>query len=73
MFEGLMPLLTERQLVVTLSRVGADEICINVIPKLLKSDQQDVAAALNTPLSLFDLNRRTMYESAPSSSEVLHS
>ena len=52
MFEELMPLLTERQLVVTLSRVRADEICINVIPKLLKSDQQDVAAALNTPLTV---------------------
>lgn len=52
MFEELMPLLTERVLVVTLSRVRADEICINVIPKLLKFDQQDVDAALTTPLSV---------------------
>ena len=52
MFEELMPLLTERVLVVTVSRVRADEICINVIPKLLKSDQQDVDAALTTPLSV---------------------
>ena len=52
MFEELMPLLTERVLVMTLSRVRADEICINVIPKLLKSDQQDVDAALTTPLSV---------------------
>ncbi len=52
MFEELMPLLTERVLVVTLSRVRADEICINVIPKPLKADQQDVDAALTTPLSV---------------------
>src|SRR5580658_6419859 len=47
-----MPLLTERVLVVTLSRVRADEICINVIPKPLKSEQQDNNAALTTPLSV---------------------
>ena len=52
MFEELMPLLTERVLVVTVSRVGADEICINVIPKPLKSEQQDNNAALTTPLSV---------------------
>jgi PRTRC genetic system protein E len=51
-FEELMPILTERVLVVTLSRVRADEICINVIPKPLKSNQQDDAAALTTPLSV---------------------
>jgi len=51
-FEELMPLLTERVLVVTLSRVRADEICINVIPKPLKSEQQDSNAALTTPLSV---------------------
>ena len=52
MFEELMPLLRERVLVVTLSRVRADEICVNVIPKVLKSDQQDDGAALSTPLSV---------------------
>jgi PRTRC genetic system protein E len=51
-FEELMPLLTERVLVVTLSRVRADQICINVIPKPLKSEQQDNNAALTTPLSV---------------------
>lgn len=51
MFEELMPLLTERILVVTLSRVKADEICVNVIPKPLKSDQRDDGAALTIPLS----------------------
>ena len=52
MFEELMPILTERVLVVTLSRVRADEIRINVIPKPLKSEQQDNNAALATPLSV---------------------
>jgi len=51
-FEELMPLLTQRVLVVTLSRVSAEEICVNVIPKPLKSDQQDDDAALTTPLSV---------------------
>ncbi len=52
MFEELMPLLTQRVLVVTLSRVSGDEMCVNVIPKPLKSDQQDDNAALTTPLSV---------------------
>jgi len=51
-FEELMPLLTQRVLVVTLSRVSAEEICVNVIPKPLKSDQQDDGTALATPLSV---------------------
>jgi PRTRC genetic system protein E len=50
-FEELMPLLTQRVLVVTLSRVSGDKICVNVIPKPLKSDQRDDEAALTTPLS----------------------
>ena len=52
MFEELMPLLAQRVLVVTLSRVGTEKICVNVIPKPLKSDQQDDGAALTTPLSV---------------------
>ena len=52
MFEELMPLLTQRVLVVTLSRVSAEEICVNVIPKPLKSDQRDDDAALTTPLAV---------------------
>jgi PRTRC genetic system protein E len=51
-FEELMPLLTQRVLVVTLSRVSGGEICVNVIPKPLKSDQQDDGVALTTPLSV---------------------
>jgi PRTRC genetic system protein E len=35
-----------------LSRVSTQEICVNVIPKSLKSDRQDDNAALTTPLSV---------------------
>ena len=52
MFEELMPLLAQRALVVTLCQVSAEEICVNVIPKPLKSDHQDDDAALTTPLSV---------------------
>ncbi len=51
-FEELMPLLTQRMLVVTLSRVSDEHMCANVIPKQLKSDQRDDGAALSTPLSV---------------------
>jgi hypothetical protein len=37
MFQELMPLLLQRVLIVTLSRAGDTEICVNVIPKPLKS------------------------------------
>lgn len=47
-----MPLLAQRVLVVTLSRVSDEHICVNVIPKPLKSDQHDNNAALTTPLSV---------------------
>ena len=52
MFEELMPLLKQRVLIVTLSRVGDEQICVNVIPKPLKSDQPADGAALTTPLSV---------------------
>jgi len=53
MFKELMPLLSQRMVIITLSRVSDDAICINVIPKPLKSDLQgDDAAALATPLSI---------------------
>ena len=32
MFQELMPLLLQRVLILTLSRVGDEEICVNVIP-----------------------------------------
>ena len=52
MFQELMPLLAERVLVLTLSRVNGEEICLNVIPRPLKSGEKDENSALTTPLSL---------------------
>ena len=52
MFQELMPLLSQRVLIITLSRVTEQEVCLNVIPKALKSDRQDDDAALTTPLAV---------------------
>jgi len=52
MFQELMPLLGQRMVIIALSRVSNDEMRINVVPKPLKSDQQDDGAALTTPLSV---------------------
>ncbi len=46
MFQELMPLLAQRILLLTLSRVGDEKIRVNVIPKPLKADQRDEDAAL---------------------------
>src|ERR1700692_723836 len=47
-----MPLLAQRILLLTLSRVSDEQICVNVIPKPLKTDQGDDHGALSTALSL---------------------
>jgi PRTRC genetic system protein E len=52
MFQELMPLLSQRVLIVTLSRVSDEEVCVNVIPKPLKANQQDDDSALTTPLAV---------------------
>ena len=52
MFQELMPLLMQRVLIVTVSRVSDEQICVNVIPKSPKSDHRDDDAALATPLSV---------------------
>jgi PRTRC genetic system protein E len=53
MFQELMPLLAQRVLLLTLSRVSDEQISVNVIPKpFLKSDQRDDDGALTTPLSV---------------------
>lgn len=52
MFQELMPLLSQRVLMLTLSRVTDEELCVNVIPKPLKSDQQSDDNALTTPLTV---------------------
>ena len=52
MFQELMPLLAQRTVLLTLSRLGADEICVNVIPQRVKSGEVDQNSALITPLSI---------------------
>jgi PRTRC genetic system protein E len=52
MFEELMPLLAQRILIVTLSRVNDEQIRVNVIPKPLKCDRQDDGVALTIPLAV---------------------
>jgi PRTRC genetic system protein E len=52
MFQELMPLLAQRTLLLMVSRVGADEIRINVIPQRVKSTDADPNDALLTPLSI---------------------
>jgi PRTRC genetic system protein E len=52
MFQELMPLLAQRILFLTLSRLSDEQISVNVIPRSLKSDQRDHDAALTTPLSV---------------------
>jgi len=56
MFQELMPLLAHRVLVLTLSRVNSEEICLNVLPRPLKSgekdDNENDNKALTTPLCL---------------------
>lgn len=51
MFTELMPLLKQRVLVLTISRVGDDLICVSVIPKK-RDDVADENAALTIPLAL---------------------
>lgn len=52
MFQELMPLLAQRTLVLTLCRISADEICVNVIPRSLQAGEKDGNTALFTPLAL---------------------
>lgn len=52
MFQELMPLLAQRTLLLIVSRVGTDQIRINVIPQQLKSTDTDRNDALLTPLSM---------------------
>jgi len=52
MFQELMPLLAQRTLLLTLSRVSDEQISLNIIPKPLKSGQQDDGVGLTTPLSV---------------------
>ncbi|MCW5979608.1 MAG: PRTRC system protein E [Bryobacteraceae bacterium] len=49
MFSELMPLAAERILLITISRVDEQTLCVNFVPKQLKSSEND---ALTTPLCL---------------------
>jgi PRTRC genetic system protein E len=51
MFKELMPLLKQRVLVLTISRVDDELICVSVIPKK-RGDAADENAALTIPLAL---------------------
>jgi len=51
MFQELMPLLAQRVVMLTASRINPDLICVNVIPQRLKSGDEN-NEALTTPLSL---------------------
>ena len=51
MFTELMPLLKQRVLVLTISRVDDEHICVSVIPKK-REDAGDENAALTIPLAL---------------------
>jgi PRTRC genetic system protein E len=51
-FQELMPLLAQRLLVLTLCRTATDEICVNVIPRPLKTGEKEENNALSTPLSM---------------------
>jgi PRTRC genetic system protein E len=52
MFQELMPLLSQRVLILTLSRVTDEQIRVNVIPKPMKSEHQSDDSALTTPLAV---------------------
>jgi len=53
MLQELMPLLAQRILLLTLSRVSDEQICVNVIPRSLEPDHQgNDAAALTIPLGV---------------------
>lgn len=51
MFQELMPLLAQRVVMLTVTRINPDLICVNVIPQRLKSGDEN-NEALTTPLSL---------------------
>lgn len=52
MFQELMPLLAQRTLLLMISRVGADEVRINIIPQRVKSTDTNQNDAVLTPLSV---------------------
>ena len=59
MFQELMPLLAQRILLFTLSRVGDEQISVNIIPKPLKGNIRidRHAPSLEQPLRYVHLSR----------------
>ena len=51
-FQELMPLLAQRTLLLTISRINVEQISVNVIPQRLKPSETDDNNALTTPLSI---------------------
>jgi PRTRC genetic system protein E len=72
MFQELMPLLAQRVIMVTASRISPDLICINVIPQRLKSGDE-TNEALTTPLSLTGTPRELDEELPRQLLEFVHS
>ena len=46
MFQELMPLLSQRVLILTLSRVSDEEVCVDPTPKPLKSNRPTIRRSL---------------------------
>ena len=51
MFQELMPLLAQRVVMLTATRINSDLVCVNIIPQRLKSGDEN-NEALTIPLSL---------------------
>ena len=49
MFNELVPILRHRAVLMTLTLVEEDQICVNIVPKKTKDGEND---ALTTPLSV---------------------
>jgi PRTRC genetic system protein E len=72
MFQELMPLLAQRVIMVTATRINTDLICVNVIPQRLKSGDEN-NEALTTPLSLTGTPRELDEELPKQLVEFVHS
>lgn len=72
MFHELMPLLAQRVVMLTVTRINPDLICVNVIPQRLKSGDEN-NEALTTPFSLTGTPRELDEELHKQLVEFVHS
>jgi PRTRC genetic system protein E len=72
MFQELMPLLAQRVVMLTATRINPDLICVNIIPQRLKSGNEN-NEALTTPLSLTGTPRELDEELPKQLVEFVHS